>query len=327
MITQTASATIEQVEAMERMPSQHVPTRPVAALPQAATTPAQLLTYALQSGADLDRLEKLMELQMKWEANEARKAYVADMAEFKRNPPVILKDKRVGYENRDGTFTGYTHATLGNVTNAIVEGLAQHGFSHSWDVKQNGGSVEVACRITHRLGHAETVTMTAGKDDSGKKNMIQQVASAITYLERYTLLAATGLATHDQSDDDGQGGGSDEALAGKWVAKANAAKALADLDNVWRDGLAEINAAQDQAAYDDLLAACKARKAELTAGAGNAKAEQGTRRSSRMSGIVNRAKAETVTPKQQASTQAAAAGLPADQAPPWDGNLPLEAAE
>jgi hypothetical protein len=41
-------------------------------------------------------------------------------------------------------------------------------------------------------------------DASGQKNKIQQVGSTVTYLQRYTLLALTGLATHDQ-DDDGRG--------------------------------------------------------------------------------------------------------------------------
>jgi hypothetical protein len=59
------------------------------------------------------------------------------------------------------------------------------------------------------MGHSTKVTMTAGKDDSGKKNLIQQVASTVTYLERYTLLAITGLAAQDQ-DDDGKGAGKPE---------------------------------------------------------------------------------------------------------------------
>ena len=46
--------------------------------------------------------------------------------------------------------------------------------------------------------------MFAAPDDTGKKNSIQQVASTVTYLERYTFLSITGLAVEDQIDDDGQ---------------------------------------------------------------------------------------------------------------------------
>ena len=52
----------------------------------------------------------------------------------------------------------------------------------------------MTCVLSHRDGHFEETTLTAGRDDSGKKNAIQQVGSTITYLQRYTLKAALGLA-------------------------------------------------------------------------------------------------------------------------------------
>jgi hypothetical protein len=35
-------------------------------------TPMQLLNLAMDKGADVERMEKLMEMHMRWEANEAR---------------------------------------------------------------------------------------------------------------------------------------------------------------------------------------------------------------------------------------------------------------
>jgi len=166
------------------------------------STPSDLLIHAMNSGASIEQLEKLMDLKMRHEANEARKAYVQDMAQFKMNPPQIIKDKLVAFSG-----TRYTHATLGAVTQAVAAGLAQHGFSHRWDTKQDAGQITVECIITHRLGHSESISMTARPDDSGKKNAIQQVASTITYLQRYTLMAATGVAAMDESDDDGHAAG------------------------------------------------------------------------------------------------------------------------
>lgn len=171
------------------------------------SSPMAMMLQALDHGASLEQFEKMMELQQRWETQEARKAYVADMAAFKLNPPQILKDKLVGYENRDGSVTGYFHATLGKVVDAVVSALAQHGFSHNWETKQDKGIITVSCKITHRLGHSESTTMESAADISGKKNAIQAVASSITYLSRYTLLAATGLAPVDMPDDDGEDGG------------------------------------------------------------------------------------------------------------------------
>lgn len=158
----------------------------------------------LTGGGDLTSLDKVLDLQIKWEANEARKAYVAAMAAFKAEPMEILKRKTVEFSTRDGDTTRYTHAELADVTDAVVPAMGKHGLSHRWDVKQADGQITVVCTITHALGHSESVEMTAAPDASGKKNAIQQVASAVTYLQRYTLLAATGMATKGM-DDDGRG--------------------------------------------------------------------------------------------------------------------------
>lgn len=161
-------------------------------------TPMRMLQVAMERGADLDKMQQLMDLQERWEASEARKAFVAAMTVFKANPPDIIKTKLVSYGN-----TSYKHATLADVCAAAIQGLAQHGISHRWDVEQ-ADKITVTCVLTHELGHSERVSMTAPADTSGQKNPIQAIASAVSYLQRYTLLSITGLAARDQ-DDDGQG--------------------------------------------------------------------------------------------------------------------------
>jgi len=164
--------------------------------------PAQLIELAIEKGGiDLDKLEKLMVLQERHEANEARKAYNNAMAEFKAKPPAIKKDKKVGYKPKDGgRDVSYAHASLYNVTESINKELSKYGLSASWSTKQNG-TISVTCKITHVKGHSEETTLSAASDMSGSKNAIQGIGSTITYLERYTLLALTGLATQDMDDD------------------------------------------------------------------------------------------------------------------------------
>lgn len=208
----TATATVAEAPPVVLEPVQQ------AALPAikntgavlSAPTPAELLSMAVQQGADLDRLERLMALQERWEAGEARKAFVTAMTEFKREPLEIFKRKEVGYTTREGEFVGYKHAELSDVADVVVPAMAQHGLSHRWDVRQEAGRIHVRCIVTHERGHSESVELDAAPDDSGKKNKIQQVASAVTYLQRYTLLLATGLATKSQEDDDGRGAGDTE---------------------------------------------------------------------------------------------------------------------
>lgn len=150
---------------------------------------------------DVAKLKELLDVQERWEATQAKKAYVADMADFKANPPEILKDQTVKYKD-----VKYSHSSLHNVTTKINTELSKHGLTASWVTSQENGSVKVTCKITHILGHSEETSLAAPPDVTGSKNAIQAIGSTVTYLQRYTLLALTGLATYDQ-DDDGKGAG------------------------------------------------------------------------------------------------------------------------
>lgn len=153
-----------------------------------------------EGGMDVSKLKELLDVQERWEAIEAKKAYTQAMAAFKENPPEILKDKKVHYETSKGS-TDYKHATLHNVTSKINSELSKHGLTASWLTSQDNGFIKVTCKITHIMGHSEETCLSAPPDNTGSKNAIQAIASTVTYLERYTLLALTGLATADQDDD------------------------------------------------------------------------------------------------------------------------------
>lgn len=162
-------------------------------------TPPEMLSIAVRQNADMDKLDKLMALQERWEANEARKAYVAAMTAFRQNPPTVLKDQHVKY----GT-TEYMHARLGKVVAEVGRALANYDFSHKWQTKQEDGLVTVTCTITHSMGHGESTSLSAQPDTSGGKNSIQAIGSAVSYLERYTFLAITGVVPENMPDTDGR---------------------------------------------------------------------------------------------------------------------------
>jgi len=167
-----------------------------------AVTPMAMLSMAINKGTDLAQLEKLMELQERWEKNEAKKAFDRAVSAFKANPPVLHKNKTVNYQNKDNSMTSYDHATLDHLCEAICPELSKHGLSHRWDTMQGeGGAITVTCVLTHEMGHSQGVPLKSLPDQSGGKNAIQSIGSTVTYLQRYTLLAVTGLAVGVQDDD------------------------------------------------------------------------------------------------------------------------------
>lgn len=156
---------------------------------------------ATAEGLDISRLEHLLSVKERWDAEEARKGFVQAMTHFRADAPAVLKTNRVAH-----TGASYSHANLGEIAPAVAAALARYGLSHGWSVEQRSdGGVAVTCTLVHEQGHQEQVTIAAPPDDSGRKNAIQQIGSTITYLERYTLMAITGLAAQDM-DDDGTGG-------------------------------------------------------------------------------------------------------------------------
>lgn len=236
-----------------------------AAMPP-VNSPMGMMLAAVKSGATLDQVEKMMDLQERWEANEARKAYVAAMAAFKAEPITIIKAKQVSFTTRDGDKTSYSHAELSDVTEAIGPAMAKHDLSFRWNVRQADDSrISVDCIITHVQGHSETVTMSGSPDASGKKNAIQQSASTVTYLQRYTLLAATGLSTKGQ-DDDGTAAGA--ALLDGWLEAIEQAEDVQSLDAVLKDGTKALSKQKGAGAvenYRAFMAAVQARNKALKA--------------------------------------------------------------
>lgn len=156
------------------------------------TTPAALLQHAVLQGQPIETIEKLMEMQLKWEANEARKAFVKAMSTFHKQAPALPKESKGHNSN---------YADLPSITSKINPVLAKNGLSFSWVTEQDS-QITVHCDVTHTQGHSQRVTLTGGADKTGSKNDIQAIGSTVTYLQRYTLLSALGLATG--GDDDGQ---------------------------------------------------------------------------------------------------------------------------
>jgi hypothetical protein len=181
----------------------------VATLPMANATPADLMRVALQSGAGMDVLERFMALQVQWEEREAVKAFNVAFAAFKAEAVRVIKNREV----TAGPLAGKKYAELFAVVNAVTPALSLHGLSASWKISIDQKDwIEVTCTIKHSGGHSESVSMGGPPDVGGAKNPIQARASTVSYLERYTLKAITGLSEQDDDTDGKTAGAEDGAV-------------------------------------------------------------------------------------------------------------------
>lgn len=179
-------------------------------------TPDKLLAIAIEKGVDVDKLEKLMELQERWMAGIRERAFKAAHREFQREAPAILKTRdgaklRSKDDTNAPTKASYKFADIAVIAELLKESLYKHGLSYRWTFRnfideKKVDKIEVTCIVSHIDGHEEHTSLSDTREDSGGKNHLQAGGSTLTYLERYTLIGALGLTTL-LKDDDGKGAG------------------------------------------------------------------------------------------------------------------------
>jgi hypothetical protein len=173
-----------------------------------SVTPGQMLMAALEQGVEIEKLEKLMELQERWEAKESRKAFDSAIAMARSEIKPIVKSAEVDFTSQKGR-THYKHETLDGIASQIDPILSRYGLSYRFRSRQEGQVLHVTCVIAHKDGHSEETTLYGPPDQSGNKNSYQAVGSAATYLQRYTLKLALGLSA--AKDDDSNANNDSEA--------------------------------------------------------------------------------------------------------------------
>lgn len=163
-------------------------------------SPIEMASSLIEQKVDPAFVEKMLDLQIKFEENEAKKAFHKAMAEFKIDCPEIEKDM---YNSQYDSY----YASLGKLVSTISPHMSKHGLSHDW--KQDhieDNKIKVFFTVTHALGFSKTNSFSSPPDDSGKKNPIQQMRSAITYLKSITFESGMGLASTEANlSDDGNG--------------------------------------------------------------------------------------------------------------------------
>lgn len=237
--------------------------------------PASVLTLAIERNMSADVIGQLITHQERIDAIRARRAFDDAMAAAKAEIPVIKKNRHVGFASKKAgaSSTDYWHEDLGEIAKTIGPILAKHGLSYRFrtDARPNE-PVTVTCIIAHRDGHFEENTLSAGRDDTGNKNSIQQIGSTVTYLQRYTLKAALGLAA--AKDDDARS--AEEPAPGRVSEEQVAALRQAIMDGDLNidefytyaeiERLEDMEASKFDWAMREIAAAAQARAAKKTVG-------------------------------------------------------------
>ena len=160
-----------------------------------------LLTMAVQAGLDGSQITTLANLHFLMADRQAQLDFYAAMANFQAMVPPIRKAGKVAFNG-----TKFNFARLEHIVETIKDSLRDNGLSYRWETDAGDKGITVTCIACHIGGHSVKSSFCAGKDDSGKKNVIQSWGSTLTYLKRYTLTAVFGLMVAEMDDDSVEGG-------------------------------------------------------------------------------------------------------------------------
>ena len=210
----TAAAT-----SLIELPPQHEQSRLPSAVSPRSTM--DMVQEAVMRGAPMELIDKLVALHERFEANQGRKAFDQAIAGAKGEIPVILKQHK-GHSGK--------YEDMGDIAEAVAPILSKFGLSYRYRAEQSEKTITVTCVVCHRDGYSEETKLSSPPDTSGNKTPIHAMASALTYLQRYTLKLALGLAA--SKDDDGQAAGRPQDTPIGLVGDAQ----IAELEKLATDG-------------------------------------------------------------------------------------------
>lgn len=163
------------------------------------TSPMELIRLAVESGADPDRIEKLMNLQERWEAKIAAERYNDAIAGFQANCPQIQKKKMIDM----GSGKGPKFASLDDIMTVIQPLLREYGLTVKFSSDLQDRMMHCTCTI--QCGsHKETSEVTLPVPSNMPVNDTQKMGAALQYSKRYALCAALNIVVTDD-DKDGAG--------------------------------------------------------------------------------------------------------------------------
>lgn len=167
--------------------------------PDAATAIIQVIERAAMNPAvDIDKMERLLQMQERVLERNSRAAYAAALAEMQPKLPVVGERGRT-----DKT----TYAKWEDINDAIRPILAAHGFALSFRTGSEAGQVTVTGVLSHREGHSEQTTIHLPSDAGPGRNAVQAVGSSLSYGKRYAAIALLNITSRNDDDDGRLAGG------------------------------------------------------------------------------------------------------------------------
>ncbi len=156
-------------------------------------------------------LEKMTDLYMKVEAENARKACAADLAKLQSELPHIQATKAIP-DNKGGIRS--TFAPIDEIMKQLQPYLNRFNFSVSFDTDFDNGGITAICILTHPMGHKESRKFRCRTSPPPGTSPAQADAATLQLAKRYALCNMFNITIDHDTD-----GRADGDVVGPDVAK------------------------------------------------------------------------------------------------------------
>ncbi|AVU09611.1 MULTISPECIES: ERF family protein [unclassified Halomonas] len=175
---------------------QAVPTVPAPHLAESTAIIQVIERAALNPDVDIDKMERLLQMQERVMDRQAMMAYSAAMAAMQTELPSI---------EEHGQGNNGKYATLEDIVDTVRPIMQKHGFAVSFRIQTQERGIQVTGVLMHKDGHREETSMLLPADMSGNKNAVQAFGSSTSYGKRYVLSALLNITTRGQDDNGNTG--------------------------------------------------------------------------------------------------------------------------
>ncbi len=151
---------------------------------------------ALDTSVDIDRLEKIIQMERESQRHEAERAFNVALSDMQPELPAVEARGRGDKQAKYGK--------LEDIQAAIRPILQKHGFAVRFKVHDGENSLAVECILSHKGGHSDSDRISLPYDKTGSKNDVQARGSTVSYGKRYTLCNILNIQVGGE-DNDGAG--------------------------------------------------------------------------------------------------------------------------
>src|SRR5579884_4210349 len=173
---------------------------PDTAIPQVEHTPADIVLVALERGAPVDVIERVVALRERLVAASARRAWQQALSRAQAEMPVISRTRTARIQSARGEYS-YDYTPIEDVVHVAGPVLTRHGFPGHRDYEFGDAAVTATCYLSHGTGHTECATFRCPVITKEGGNAAHAVASARTYAARYAFISVAGIVVGGEDDD------------------------------------------------------------------------------------------------------------------------------